>query len=96
MKYVDTSSNFLIEGAVSLTSTEDLQDILVRQNVTYLLNSQPKFHNIERGAIFLDSTIITTNIGKIFVLCEKNVTAGQISVLWTLGLCREMFDRPMK
>ena len=66
MKYMGTSSKSLIEGAVSLTSTKDLQDILVRQNITYPLNSQPKFHNIQRGAIFLDSSIITTDIGKKF------------------------------
>ena len=50
MKYLGTSSKSLIEGAVSLTSNMDLLDILVRQNVTNPLNSQPKFYNIQRGA----------------------------------------------
>ena len=40
MKYLGTSSKTFIEGAVSLTSTKDLQDILVRENITYPLNSK--------------------------------------------------------
>ena len=50
MKYLGTSSKILIEGAVSLTSTKNLQDILVRENITYPVNSQPKYHNIQSGA----------------------------------------------
>ena len=41
IKYLGTSSKSLIEGTVGLTSTKDLLDILVRQNITYPLNSQP-------------------------------------------------------
>ena len=63
IKYLSTSSKKLIEGAVGLTSTKDLLDILVRQNITYPLNSQPKFHNIQRMPICLGSSIITTNVG---------------------------------
>ena len=48
IKYLGTSSKTLIEGDVGLTSTKDLLDILARQNITYPLNSQPKFHNIQR------------------------------------------------
>ena len=62
MKYVGTSSKSLIEGAVSLTSPKDLLDILVKENITYLLNSQPKFHNIQRMPRCLGSSIITNNI----------------------------------
>ena len=57
-----TSYKILIEVSVRLTSTKDLQVILVRENITYLLNSKPKFHNLIRGARFLGSSIITTNI----------------------------------
>ena len=62
MKYLVTSSKILIEGAVSLTSKKYLQYIIVRQNVTYPLNSQHKFHNIQMDAGCLDGSIITTNI----------------------------------
>ena len=57
-----TSSKKLIEGALSLTSTDYLQDIIVGENITYPLNSQPKSHNIQRGARCLGCSIITTNI----------------------------------
>ena len=61
IKYMGTSSKNLIKGAVSLTSTKDLQEILLRENITYLLNTQPKFHNIQRSSRCLGSSIITTN-----------------------------------
>ena len=38
-KYLDTSSKSLIEGAVIWTSTKDLQEIVVGENITYHLNS---------------------------------------------------------
>ena len=75
-----TSSNSLIDGAVSLTSTKDLQEFFVKENITYPLNSRPKFHNIQRDANCLGSSIITTNIGKIFVLVKKIVSAGRIPI----------------
>ena len=31
-----------------------------------------------------------------FRLKQKNVSAGRITILWTFGLCRAIFDRPMK
>ena len=67
IKYLGTSSKNLIWGAFGLTSTEDMLDILVRQNITYALNSQPKFRIIQRMSRYLGSDIITTNVGKIFV-----------------------------
>ena len=70
IKYLGTSSKKLIEGAVGLTSRKDLLDILVRQNITYPLNYQPKFHNIQRMPICLGGSIITTNVGKRFVVGE--------------------------
>ena len=79
MKYLSTSSRSLIEGNVSLTSTKDQQEILMRENIIYPLNSQPKFHNIQRGARCLGSSIITTN-RQIFRLKQKN------------GLCQANFD----
>ena len=63
-----TSSNILIIGAFRYTSSNDLQEILVKENITYPLNYQPKFHNIQRGADCLGGSIITTNIGNIFFL----------------------------
>ena len=75
-----TSSNSLIDGAVSFTSTKDLQEIFVNENITYTLNSQSKFHNIRRDANCLGSSIITINIGKIFVLVKKIVSAGRIPI----------------
>ena len=66
MKYLGTSSKILIGGAVILTSTMDMQEILVRENITNPLHYQPEFHNIQRGARFLGSSIITTNIGIVF------------------------------
>ena len=96
MKNIGTSSKSFIEGAVSLTSTKDLQNILVRENNIYPLNYQPKFHNIQRGTRCLGSIIITINIGKYFVLRKKIVSAGRFLIIWTLGLCRAIFDLPMK
>ena len=96
IKYLGTSSKSLIEGTVGLTSTKDLLDSLVRQNVTYPVNSQPKFHNIQRMPRCLGSSIITTDVGKNFVFNKKMVSARRISILWTFRLCRVIFDRPMK
>ena len=62
----------------------------------YPLNSQPKFHNIQRGARRLGISIITNNVGKIFVLGKKIVSAGRFSILWTFGVCQAIFDHPMK
>ena len=75
IKYLGTSSKNLIKGAVSLTSTKDLQEILLRENITYLLNTQPKFHNIQRSSRCLGSSIITTN-RQTLRLWQKNVSAG--------------------
>ena len=79
MKYLGTSTKSLIESAVSLTSTKDLQEILVIENITYPLNSKPKLHNIERTPRCLGSSMITTNM-QIFRLEQKN------------GVCRANFD----
>ena len=43
-----TSSKTLIEFDVRLTPTKDLPEILVKENITYLLNSQPKLQNIQK------------------------------------------------
>ena len=92
IKYLGTSSKSLIEGAISLTSTKDLKDIIVRENITYPLNSQLKLHNIQRVAICFGSNIITTNIGNFSLLGKKNVSAGRISILWTFGLFRAILN----
>ena len=67
IKYLGTSSKRLIEGPIGLTSTKDLLDLLVRQNITHPLNYQTKFHKIQRMPRCLGSSIITTNEGNIFV-----------------------------
>ena len=91
-----TSSKSLIEGAVSLITVKDLQEVLVKENSTYPLNYQPKLYNIQKDANCLGSSIITTNIGKIFVLDRNIVSDGRIPILWTFELCQAIFDRTMK
>ena len=68
----------------------------MRENIIYPLNYQPKFHNILRGTICLGIIIITTSIGKIFVLGEKVVSSRRFPILWTFGLYWVIFDCPMK
>ena len=90
MKYLRKSSKSLIEGAFSLTSTKDLQQIPVRGNITYPINYKPRFHNILRDARCLDSSIIITKIGKNNCLCRANF---DLIDFWALP---EIFYRPMK
>ena len=68
MKYLGTSSkNLIVRGCQfdlnCLQDGKDLQDILVRENIIYPLHSQPKVHNIQRGAKRLGISIIVTNYG---------------------------------
>ena len=86
-----TFSKSLIEGAVSLTSRKDLQDIIMRQNITYPLNSQPKFHNIQRDARFLDGSIITTNIDKFLSSVKKMSLPGKFQHYQFLGSTGQFF-----
>ena len=90
-----TSSNSLIEGAVSLTSTKDLQEIFVKENITYPLNSQPKFNNIQRDTNLFGSIIITINIGK-FSSWANNCLCRANSDLMDFWVYQATFDCPMK
>ena len=68
MKYLGTSSkNLIVRGCQLdlhyLQDGKDLQDILVREYIIYPLHSQPKVHNIQRGARCFGISIIVTNHG---------------------------------